>query len=75
MKFLLTASINHQELKEKFTEHLAEIGEKFATLSSYVRTFPNEETIMGHVLGIYTIFLSVLKLSIDWCRENGFGKC
>ena len=74
MKFLLTASINHQELKEKFTEHLAEIGEKFETFSSYVRTFPKEESIRDHVLGIYTIFLSILRLSIDWCRENGFGE-
>lgn len=73
MKFLLAVSVNHQELKEKITEHLAEIGEQFKIIDSYIRTFPEHEMV-DHVIGAYTSFLSFLQLSIDWCRENGFGQ-
>ncbi len=73
MKFLLAVSVNHQELKEKITEHLADIGEQFKTIDSYVRTFPETEMV-DHVIGAYNSFLSFLQLSIDWCRENGFGQ-
>ena len=73
MKFLLAVSVNHQELKEKITEHLADIGEQFKIVDSYVRSFPESEMV-DHVIGAYTSFLSFLQLSIDWCRENGFGQ-
>lgn len=73
MKFLIAVSVNHQELKEKIIEHLADIGEQFKIIDSYVRLFP-EADMVEQVGGVYDNFTKFLQLSIDWCRENCIGK-
>ena len=73
MKFLLAVSVNHQELREKIVYHLAEIGEHFKIIDSYVRLFP-EADMVEHVCGVYDNFNQFLQLSIDWCKENALGK-
>lgn len=74
MKFLLAVRVNHQELKGKIVYHLAEIGEQFKIVDSYVRLFP-EADMVEQVCGVYDSFTEFLRLSIDWCRENALGKC
>ena len=64
MKFLLAVSVNHQELKGKIVHHLAEIGEQFKTVDSYVRLFP-EADMVEHVCGVYHNFTEFLQLSIE----------
>lgn len=73
MKFLLAVSVNHQELKEKIVDHLAEIGEQFKIIDGYVRIFP-EADMVEQVSGVYDNFTKFLQLSIAWCRENAIGK-
>ena len=73
MKFLLAVSINHQELKGKIVLHLAEIGEQFKIIDSYVRLFP-EADMVEHVCAVYDNYTQFLQLSIDWCKENALGK-
>ena len=72
MKFLLAISVNHQELKEKIVHHMAEIGEHFKIVDSYVRLFP-EMDMVEHVCGVYDNFATFLQLSIKWCKENALG--
>ena len=74
MKFLLAVSLNHQELKGRIVLHLAEIGEQFKVIDSYVRLFP-EADMVEHVCAVYDNFTQFLQLSIDWCKENALGKC
>lgn len=74
MKFLLAVSVNHQELKEKIVYHLAEIGEQFKIMDSYVKLFP-EADMVEQVCGVYDSFTDFLRLSIEWCQENALGKC
>ena len=73
MKFLLAVSVNHQELKGKILYHLAEIGEQFKIVDSYVRLF-SEADMVEHVYGVYDNFNQFLRLSIEWCKENTLGK-
>lgn len=73
MKFLLAVSVNHQELKGKIVYHLAEIGEQFKIVDSYVRVFP-EAAMVEQVCGVYDKFTAFLRLSIDWCKENALVK-
>ncbi|KAL9632750.1 MAG: hypothetical protein Q9164_005123 [Protoblastenia rupestris] len=73
MKFLLAVSVNHQELKEKIVEHLADIGEQFKIIDGYVRLFP-EADMVEQVGVVYDNFTKFLQLSIDWCKENCFVK-
>ena len=73
MKFLLAVSVNHQELKGKILYHLAEIGEQFKIVDSYVRLF-SEADMVEHVCGVYDNFNQFLRLSIEWCKENTLGK-
>ena len=73
MKFLLAISVNHQELKENIVEHLADIGEQFKIIDGYVRLFP-EADMVEQVGAVYDNFIKFLQVSIDWCRENVFGK-
>ena len=72
MKFLLAVSVNHQELREKIIDNLAEIGEQFKIVDTYVRMFP-EEDMVEHVCNAHADFLTFLQLSIDWCKENAIG--
>ena len=67
-------SVNHQELKEKIVYHLAEIGEQFKIVDSYVRLFP-EADMVDHVCGVYDNFSEFLRVSIEWCKEHPFSKC
>lgn len=64
MKFLLAVSVNDQELKGKIVYHLAEIGEQFKIVDSYVRVFP-EAAMVEQVCGVYDKFTAFLQLSID----------
>lgn len=73
MKFLLVVSVNHQELKERIVYHLAEIGEQFKIVDSYVRLFP-EKAMVEHICGVYDNFTTFLQISIKWCKENALGK-
>jgi len=73
MKFLLAVSVNDQELKERIVYHLAEIGEQFKIVDSYVRLFP-EKDMVEHVCGVYDSFTTFLQVSIKWCKENALGK-
>ena len=73
MKFLLAVSVNDQELKEKIVYHLAEIGEQFKIVDSYVRLFP-EMDMVEHVCRVYDCFTTFLQISIKWCKENALGK-
>ena len=73
MKFLLAVSVNDQELKERIVYHLAEIGEQFKIVDSYVRLFP-EMDMVEHVCGVYDKFTTFLQVSIKWCKENALGK-
>lgn len=73
MKFLLAVSVNDQELKERIVYHLAEIGEQFKIVDSYVRLFP-EKDMVEHVCGVYDNFTMFLQISIKWCKENALGK-
>ena len=73
MKFLLAVSVNHQELKGKILYHLAEIGEQFKIVDSYVRLF-SEADMVEHVCGVYDNFNQFLRLSIEWCKEHTLGK-
>ena len=73
MKFLLAVSLNHQELKGKIVLHLAEIGEQFKIMDSYVKLFP-EADMVEHLCAVYDNFTQFLHLSIDWCKENALGK-
>ncbi|KAG8528827.1 uncharacterized protein KY384_006516 [Bacidia gigantensis] len=73
MKFLLAVSVNHQELKEKIVDHLADIGDQFKIMDGYIRLFP-EADMVEQVAGVYDNFIKFLQLSIDWCRENVFGE-
>ena len=73
MKFLLAVSVNHQELKGKIVNHFADIGEQLEIVDSYIRLFPEAEMVK-HVTGVYDQFATFLRLSVEWCRENVFGK-
>lgn len=73
MKFLLAVSVNDQELKERIVYHLAEIGEQFKIVDSYVRLFP-EKDMVEHICSVYDNFTTFLQMSIKWCKENALGK-
>lgn len=73
VRFLLTAGIKYQKLKEKVEVCLGQIGENFKKISSFSKIYPTEQ-IVQHVCGAYSEFVKFLENAVRFYKDSKLSK-
>lgn len=73
VRFLLTAAIKYQKLKDQVEVYLEKIGDNFKKISSLSKIYPNEQ-IVDHVGSAYSEFVKFLENAVRYYKDSRLSK-